>query len=516
LTSFDELLNIESVTSLLADQAFKHRLISKNCITITISINELFSFISIIDSRYDDHESKKILVNCETADRSTEDIEQFKALQLISDVTLNKKTVESSIRFDIDDTLILEFVELNISLEIINFHIVEINISFLLCLDDLNRLKMYFNNLINEMIQKIFDQIAKDQNITNFQIDSKIRRHSVIRRYDHAFLLWKISTYSLIAEFIEENSCHLIEIELRRLHRRFDHLSTRRLYEILMRSDHIIVEFKTIEQLNKYCHYCQVHEKSSNRFSFSIKDADVEFNFNILMNILYIETKIENETKLVLHIVNEAIRFQIERWFRNISARHVWDQLRFCWINTYLRSSNVITSDVDKQFTFREFKHYADNMSITVKIVFIETHHSIDMMKRYHESLRRVYSIITIEISEIDSELALQMTFKVINDSIEFNDLIFILLVFEVYFRMTEMNASSFTIIQRVIVMKKIMNEIRKFNAIHQMNDVLNTRNDLIITLIHELSLNSPVLIFRESNIDQSKSWKESFKLLSI
>ncbi len=122
-------------------------------------------------------------MNCETADRSTENIEQFKVLQRISDVILNKKTVESSIRFDIDDTLILKFVELNISLEIINFHIIEINISFLLCLDDLNRLKMYFNNLINEMIQKISDTT------TNLQIDSKIRRHSIIRRYDHAFLL---------------------------------------------------------------------------------------------------------------------------------------------------------------------------------------------------------------------------------------------------------------------------------------------------------------------------------------
>jgi hypothetical protein len=35
--------------------------------------------------------------------------------------------------------------------------------------------------------------------------------------------------------------------------------------------------------------------------------------------------------------------------------------------------------------------------------------------------------------------------------------------------------------------------------------------------LIHELSLNSFVLIFRESkDFNQSGSWKESFKLLSI
>ncbi len=145
-------------------------------------------------------------------------------------------------------------------------------------------------------------------------------------------------------------------------------------------------------------------------------------------------------------------------------------------------------------------------MRIIVKIVSIETHHSIEMMKRYHESLRRIYSIITIEISEIDSELVLQMTFKVINDSIELNDLISTLLVFEIYLRMIEMNASSSIIIQRTIAIKKTMNEVHKFNAFRQMNDVLNTRNESSASLIHDLSLNSQVLMFREDNIDQSES----------
>jgi hypothetical protein len=211
LTSFDELQNIEFVINSLANQTFKHRLISKNCIIIIIFINESFNFISTTDSRYDDRKFKNILMNCDAAKRSIENIEQFKVFERINnnDVKLNTKTVESSIKFDINNTLILKFVELNISLEVVTFHIIKINISFLLCLNDLNRLSIYFNNLINQMIQKILNII------TNLQISS-IRRHSVIRRYDHAFLLWKISIYSLIIEFIDENSCLLIEIELRR------------------------------------------------------------------------------------------------------------------------------------------------------------------------------------------------------------------------------------------------------------------------------------------------------------
>jgi hypothetical protein len=81
---------------------------------------------------------------------------------------------------------------------------------------------------------------------------------------------------------------------------------------------------------------------------------------------------------------------------------------------------------------------------------------------------------------------------------------------------MIEINVSSFTITQRVIAMRKTMKEVQKFIAIRQMNDALNTRNDLIIILIHELSLNSFVLIFCKSkDFNQSESWKDSFKLLS-
>ncbi len=154
----------------------------------------------------------------------------------------------------------------------------------------------------------------------------------------------------------------------------------------------------------------------------------------------------------------------------------------------------------------KEFKQYADNMRIVVKTILVETHHSIETMKRYHDSLRRMYAIITTEISNIDLEIALQMTFKVINDSIEFDELIFTLLVFDVYPRMIEMNASLFTITQRAIAMRKAMKEVQKSIATRQMNDALNTRNDLIIILIHELSLNSLVLIFREGKSNQSEA----------
>ncbi len=170
LTSFDEFQDIESFTSALADKAFQHRLISIDI--INSFIDESFNYISTTNSRYDDIEFKDILVNCDAADRSIEDMNQFKALQRISNdnVALNKKTIDSSIKFEIDNTLILKFVELDTSFEMITFHIIKINILVLLCLNDFDRSDIYFNNLINEIVQHE-------------------QRHLVIRRYDHAFLL---------------------------------------------------------------------------------------------------------------------------------------------------------------------------------------------------------------------------------------------------------------------------------------------------------------------------------------
>jgi hypothetical protein len=185
LTSLDELRNIEFIINSFANKTFEHRLISKDIINALI--NELFDFtftlISIIESRYDDREFKNILMNCDAARRSTAEIEQFTALQRLNDsIQLDKSIVGSKIQFDIDSISIMSTIELNISLRLMIFHIVEINTSFLFCLVDLNRLEVYFNNLINELMQKC-------PIIILLQTDMKVINHSVIRRYEHAFLL---------------------------------------------------------------------------------------------------------------------------------------------------------------------------------------------------------------------------------------------------------------------------------------------------------------------------------------
>jgi hypothetical protein len=76
----------------------------------------------------------------------------------------------------------------------------------------------------------------------------------------------------------------------------------------------------------------------------------------------------------------------------------------------------------------------------------VKAHHSIDKVERYHDSLHYVYEIIAAKILEIDLDLTLQMTFKTLNDFVDFNKLVSTLLVFDTYSRITKINAFSLII----------------------------------------------------------------------
>ena len=57
---------------------------------------------------------------------------------------------------------------------------------------------------------------------------------------------------------------------------------------------------KIIDNLPKYCKYCQKHEKSPGRFKFTLR-KDVNFNYPILVDIIYIDGD------PILHVVDEDI-----------------------------------------------------------------------------------------------------------------------------------------------------------------------------------------------------------------
>ncbi len=258
LISLESLDESKTITNMLANKILRHRLIAKDSIIafvliVLVSISYVFNVF--IESRYDDREFKNLLIDHDAAIWSSEDIEQYTILKrLINDIELNRNNV-SKFKFDIDSNSFIDSINLNISIDRVVFYIILVDISFLLYLIDLNRLDVYFNNLINMLIENRYNidlqidmkndsqkadilhidmkkdlQIDLKKDRTNvFHIDMKKDHHSIIRRYDHVFVLWKIFIQSYIIESLDQNFCMLIEIELRRLHHRFEHFSTRRL-----------------------------------------------------------------------------------------------------------------------------------------------------------------------------------------------------------------------------------------------------------------------------------------------
>src|SRR5271170_5765081 len=225
-----------------------------------------------------------------------------------------------TVQFGIGSTSSIGTANVDTPIGEVQFHIVDANTPFLLCLADMDKLQVYYNNI-------------KDVLVT------RTREVPVVRRFGHAFLLCNSSLQAYLLESFESNPCYLTEVELQRLHRRFGHPSVERLQRVLDRAGHNDVDKKTLEHLTKYCHSCQKHGKSPGRFRFTLRD-DVEFNYCIIVDIMYISGS------PLLHVVDEGTRFQAGRWLENISAKHTWDVLRMCWIDTYLGPPDLITHDL--------------------------------------------------------------------------------------------------------------------------------------------------------------------------
>jgi hypothetical protein len=78
------------------------------------------------------------------------------------------------------------------------------------------------------------------------------------------------------------------------------------------------------------------------------------------------------------------------------------------------------------------------------------------------------------------------MAFKAINDSTGLNSLIPTLLVFRAYLYIVKSDISNPIVVKRAVVLKK---------AERQVVNALNTHNRPKITTIHNLPLNSPILV---------------------
>ena len=60
------------------------------------------------------------------------------------------------------------------------------------------------------------------------------------------------------------------------------------------------------------------------------------------------------------------------------------------------------------------------------------------------------------------------------------------------------------TIIQRATAIKKAIEQVRKIRAENQVIDTRNTKNGPIVDYVHNLPLNSDILVWQEGNASQT------------
>lgn len=450
------------------------------------------TYTTAAKSRYGKETFIGIIVDTGAAEISTAGYNQYCAFQeanpgLATDLDTSTTV---TVKFGVGHATSIGSTQVITSLGVVIFHIMKAETPFLLCLADMDKLGVYFNNLQNLVVTRTKETVP------------------VVRKFGHAFLLCNSALQTYITESFEQYPSHLSEVELRRLHRRFGHPAVDRLYKLLDRAGHEI-DKKVLEHLTKFCHFCQKHGKSPGRFRFTLRE-DVEFNFNIIVDVMYINNR------PILHVVDESTRFNAARWLKDISANHTWEVLKMCWIDSYLGPPDLITTDAGKNFLSKEFRQYAADSGIRVRTMPVEAHNSIGMVERYHGPLRRAYSIIRTELKDASEAAVLQMAIKAINDTAGPDGLVPTLLVFGAYPRMVESDPPAPTVVQRANAIKKAMVEVRKLRAERQIADALAQRNGPRVTDVHDLPLNSEVLVWREGNANQAGRWQGPYTLLSI
>jgi hypothetical protein len=95
----------------------------------------------------------------------------------------------------------------------------------------------------------------------------------------------------------------------------------------------------------------------------------------------------------------------------------------------------------------------------------IKAYNSVRIVKRYYSPLHCIYHIIIIELLNINKDIALQIAFKAINNSIGLNSFIPTLLVFRAYLYIVKSNAPNPMVIKRVAALKKAIKEVKKLRA---------------------------------------------------
>ncbi len=196
-------------------------------------------------------------------------------------------------------------------------HVEDSDVPLLLSFEDMDKLKLHFNYIMNQLYH-----IPSGTSVL------------ITPQFGHPFYLWQPMLHALFTE-----------IELRLLHRRFRHPQNDKLVNLLRRARFASVSEETKKMLDKIvlnCEACQIYASKPRRFQFTLRD-DKDFNDSVYIDVFVIDCA------PILHVVDEATRYQAARWLDKVSAPVLWTALRLCSIDVYLGPPDDIVHDDEKR-----------------------------------------------------------------------------------------------------------------------------------------------------------------------
>ena len=181
-TAFGELTPSEatSMSVVLANKAFSHSLTLEDMTEPTPATDPFTYTLNTSSSRYTSDVFLGIVVDTGASKKSTAGYGQFRALQQSNPaVELDTSTKgQVTVRFGIGSTSSIGTANVHTPIGEVQFHIVNANTPFLLCLADMDKLQVYYNNIQDVLVST--------------------REVPVVRRFGHAFLC-AIPLYKLIS-----------------------------------------------------------------------------------------------------------------------------------------------------------------------------------------------------------------------------------------------------------------------------------------------------------------------------
>ena len=226
----------------------------------------------------------------------------------------------------------------------LTINIVDVDVPFLLGLDELDNSRMYVDNV---------------DNLLRF----KDRPFSLplTRKLGHIYLTWNLS------------QTLFNRTELRKLHLHFFHPSSSKLFSLVSRAhpNHATPETrKIIENISKRCDTCQRFSPKPLSFSVTAPD-DVKFNSVVSMDLMYLDRH------PVLHVIDLQTNFSSAVFLANSSVETVWNAFLLCWTTIYTGYPEKIKVDQGSVFTSEVFKQLSKNVGLSIDLSGVESHNSL-------------------------------------------------------------------------------------------------------------------------------------------